>query len=84
MPENFTREIGQSRPCIPRRLDDFVQLTVSGMARGRFRPHGNERRLKRQGKKAELEGESIRRGKRAAPDEHGEKCPAYDWRLTLL
>jgi hypothetical protein len=40
--------------------------------------------LKRQGKKAELEGESIRRGKRAAPDEHGEKCPAYDWRLTLL
>jgi hypothetical protein len=29
--------------------------------------------LKRQGKNAELEGESIRRGKRAAPDEHGEK-----------
>jgi hypothetical protein len=36
------------------------------------------------GARAELEGESIRRGKRAAPDEHGEKCPAYDWRLTLL
>jgi hypothetical protein len=53
---------------------------------GRFRPiygiRQGERALSstwerkaiaRQGKNAELEGESIRRGKRAAPDEHGEK-----------